>query len=187
MTIKDPEAITIDGRTLVSRTHEQVEGLIDILHSTPSTKGTLVKARGGDGVGSLGMYVEAVQRNSIQRHVRYFVYGPHVYAAARVAGQSKATWRGRSYGTTFDALQTVEKLLNAPGTEVFGRVVLVEMSADDISAVESGQVPPARFKGQYRVEKDFGKFDFARLEPGKPLPCRDLPDRLVKAAGGISA
>ena len=63
------------------------------------------------------------------------------------------------------------------GAELFGRVILVEMTADDISAIESDQVPGARFRGQYRNEKDTGKFDFDKVAAGPSGPVAAMSRR----------
>ena len=57
-----------------------------------------------------------------------------------------------------------------PSIKLFGRVLFVELEADSVAQIEEGQLPAARFRGQYRIEQDFGKYDFARRRPlGSPV------------------
>ena len=104
------------------------------------------------------------------------MYGNNVYAASRVPGESKAKWKGRKGASLYAALNMVEKALERSGAELFGRIIMVEMTADDISAIEADQVPGARFRGQYRNEKDFGKFDFDKVVPGRRVKSQAMSD-----------
>ena len=171
-TIDIAPTITVDGKEVKPHDARRVGRTIRQLHTFKPTKPFIVKARGDDGVGSLGLYLELVARRDVKgadgvtisnrpvRHTRYFVYGRTVYAASRGRDATKATWRQRSYDSVADALNVVEAAINREDVQQFGRAILVELTADDISTIEAGGNPGARFRGQYRNEKDFGKFDF---------------------------
>ena len=77
----------------------------------------------------------------------------------------------------------VQTAIERQGAELFGRVTLGELTADDISTIEAGQAPGARFRGQYRVEKDFGKFDFDKCKPGVPVRHQDMPSGVRDVLG----
>jgi hypothetical protein len=145
-------------------TAQQARSTINRLHNQDDTKPFIAKARGGEGVGTVGLYIEVITIRDMQpvRHTRYFVYGSTLYAASRSAGESKAGWKPRKTPSVHDALDLIDEITDRVDTKVFGRPILVELKADDISALEAGQVPGARFRGQYRVEKEFGKFDFSK-------------------------
>ena len=60
--------------------------------------------------------------------------------------------------------------LDKPNVQLFGHPVLVELTAADLSQIEEGNIPEGRFRGQYRIEKDFGRYDFEMDIASQPLP-----------------
>ena len=60
----------IDGKTVVGLKPVAVKRVINSLHNRSWGKPFMVKARGGDGVGSLGMYCEVIHRNVDHRQAR---------------------------------------------------------------------------------------------------------------------
>lgn len=168
---------SIDGNevTIYARTADANTKLLDKLAATPATSGFVQKARSGEGTGVLGLYAEAVvfaAAGTPFAHMRFFVIDRHIYVYNRSAGDSRANWRIRDEATLADALLVVQEALNRPNVRLFGHPVLVELTADDLSAVESGAMPPARFRGAYRIERDFGRFDFTMDVVSKPIPAK---------------
>ena len=159
--------INVDGRTIEQARPDQVIGTATKL-GLPTTKKFIVPARPeGEGVGTYGLYAEVVYFASTNgqpvRHTRYFVYDQFVYAATRTADQDKmSAWRPRKCSSLAHALNIVQDQITRETSKVYGRILLVELKPDDVSAIEAGQVPGARYRGQYRIERDFDKFDFDR-------------------------
>lgn len=175
------------GRTIKARTAHDVKMSIDAIAASSTLGPYIVKARGGDGVGTLGLYLEVLSIGSGDkpwRHTRYFVYGNKVYASSRPVGTTKANWKFRVVESPRKALEMIDRIVDDTKTVVYGRPVLVEMKADDISAIESGQIPGARFRGQHRVERDFGKYDFgSEVRSEFTSVSESIPPRLSKLLG----
>ena len=149
--------------------------LIEKLAAFPGTSGFVQKARATESTGMLGLYLEAVVFASTGQpfaHMRFFVIDRHIYVYNRSAGETRANWRIRTESSLAAALLVVQEAMNRPTVKPFGHPVLVELTADDISAVESGAMPPARFRGAYRIERDFGRYDFEMEVTSKPIPER---------------
>jgi hypothetical protein len=128
-----------------------------------NAKRFLVKARGGEGVGVLGLYLEAVLFDALghpHSHLKYFVVGTNLYAYSRLAHEARANWRRREVPSLAHALTSVQTFIDRPNVTVLGHPVLVELTSDDLSNIESKAMPPARFRGQTRIERDFGRYDF---------------------------
>lgn len=177
--VAGPATLVVDDVTITARTANQVATLIRRANANPVARSFVQKAKGGEGTGSLGLYIEAVAHASNGQpftHMRFFVIGPHLYAYNRSLGDSRANWRQRTTASLQAALNVVQTAINKPTVKVFGHPVLVELQADDLSAIEDGGLPPARFRGQYRIEKDFGRYDF-KME----VVSADLPTSLVQA------
>ena len=121
------------------------------------------KAKGGEGVGTLGLYIEAVGHTAAGApftHMKYFVVDRCVSAYSRTNGDTRANWRRRDTESLHASLLLIQAAIARPGVQVFGHPVLVELTPADLSAIEEGGMPQARFRGQYRIEKDFGRYDF---------------------------
>lgn len=164
---------------------KQVQTFIRHMSTQSYGKKNMVKAKADTGTGSLGLYAEFVTRDTTGepvRHSRYFVVGRHVYAASKTIGQTKAHWKVRDMANTVDALNVIEKMADRSNVEPFGTYVFVELAADDLATIESGQAPGARFRGQYRLERDFGKFDFEKVSPSRVVISKPLHDGAVKLA-----
>jgi hypothetical protein len=134
------------------------------LRASDHNKPMIVPARGDEGTNTWGMYCEIVHVSSYNdapvRHTRYFIYGNHMFAASRLADATKATWKSRDVESLQHALDAVQDTLAKPNAKLHGRILLVEMKADDISTLEAGEVPGARFRGQYRNDKLVGKYNW---------------------------
>jgi hypothetical protein len=155
--------LTVDDRTLIGHDADEVTTLITKANASPIGRNYVQKAKGGEGVGALGLYLEAVVHTTAGKpftHIKYFVVDRHVAAYARTVGESRANWKRRDMASLQAALETVQSAIDKPNVKVFGHPVLVELQADDLSSLEEGGMPPARFRGQYRIEKDFGRYDF---------------------------
>lgn len=121
----------------------------------------VVPARGEDGTGTYGLYLEVVNETpGRESHTRYFLVGQNLYASSRPKGATKANWRHKKVASLEEVLLFLDKVLARPSIKLFGRVLLVELEADSVAQIEEGQLPTARFRGQYRIEKDFGKYEF---------------------------
>ena len=152
------------GTIMLPRAAGDVATLIHQANASPIDRAFVQKAKGGEGTGTLGLYLEAVVLAGASQtpftHMKFFVVGTHVYGYSRSNGDARANWRHRTAKTLQATLETVQKAIDRPNVKLFGHPVLVELTADDLSAIESGGMPPARFRGQYRIEKDFGRYDF---------------------------
>ena len=156
--------------TQTALTDDQQATLLRRLHRGTSSKQMFVKARGGDGTAAVGLYVELVCTTvGRESHSRYFVVGEHVYLSHREKGMAKANWRHKKGSSLEAALRFVEATMGRDDIELYGRVLLVELEADSVSQIESGQLPTARFRGQYRIERDFGKYDFGGDIKSEPV------------------
>lgn len=160
-----------DGYTevLTAYTAKDVVRLIRKAGATPYVQ----KAKGGEGTGSLGLYVEAVAftaGGTPFTHMKFFVVGDNVYAYGRNAGDSRANWKQRKTTSLEQSLAIVQAALDKSNVRLFGHPVLVELTADDLSAIEEGGMPPARFRGEYRIQREFGKYDFTIEVFSKALP-----------------
>ena len=172
-TIPTPATLTVDDTTYTAHTASDVARLIRKAHSNPVTRPFVQKAKGGAGTGALGLYVEAVAftaANTPFTHLKFFVVGTHVYAYSRTNGDARANWRPRTSTSLQGALNVVQSVVNKPNVRLFGHPVLVELTADDLSQIEAGGMPGARFRGSYRIERDFGRYDFAKDVSSSPLP-----------------
>lgn len=168
----------VPAMTITPHDADAVARLIHRANATDRTKPFVQKARGGEGTGSLGLYVEAVLHNAIGKpytHMKFFVVGANVYAYSRTTGDTRANWRRRTTGSLHEALRLVQVALDKPTVKMFGHPVLVELTAADLSQIETGGIPEGRFRGQYRIEKDFGRYDFKM-----PVVSADLPARLAR-------
>lgn len=164
--------------TILPRTADDNSALINAIAAHSATSGFVQKARASESTGILGLYMEAVVFASTGKpfaHLRFFVIDRHIYVYNRSAGETRANWRIRTEESLLAALMVVEEAMSRPTVQLFGHPVLVELTADDVSAVESGAMPPARFRGAYRIERDFGRFDFEM-----PVTSKEMPARLVK-------
>lgn len=168
-----PLLVRADGVRIVGRDAATVDVLIRKANANPVTRSFVQKAKGGEGTGSLGLYLEAVTHTGSGTpftHMKFFVVDCHVYAYSRSVGDTRANWRHRDVKSLQNALETVQKALDRPNVKLFGHPVLVELTSDDLSAIEEGGMPPARFRGQYRIEKDFGRYDFEMDVVSSNLP-----------------
>jgi hypothetical protein len=152
-----------DKATLIAYNDTEVASLIRRANAVPSTRAYVQKAKNGEGTGTLGLYVEAVvltTNGNPFTHMKFFVVGSNVYAYSRTTGDSRANWRRRETQSLEAAVRMVQAALDRENVRMFGHPVLVELTAADLSQVESGGIPEGRFRGQYRIEKDFGRYDF---------------------------
>ena len=153
--------LTANGTIQTPLDAAQVEKTIRKARNNETYGRFVVPARRGEGTGTYGLYLEVVNATpGHESHIRYFVVGSNVYAASRAKGASKANWRHRKGGSLEAALSFIDGVLSRPGVTLFGRPMLVELEADSVSQIEEGQIPAARFRGVYRIERDFGKYDF---------------------------
>jgi hypothetical protein len=162
-----------DGETIRARTAAEVTDFIDFATKTPETAPFVQRARTGEGTGCLGLYVEAVSFDAANQpfsHMKFFVIGEHLYVYNRSQGDARANWRHRSVASLEVALQTVQTALSKGTVKLLGHPVLVELTADDLSAVETNQMPPSRFRGQSRISREFGTYDFDGEVTSKPMP-----------------
>jgi hypothetical protein len=165
--------LVLSGETIVPRDGAAVAMLLERASNDPNSASFVIKAKSAERTGMVGLYVEAVAHTAAGKpfsHMKFFVVGPHVYVYNRSVGDSRANWRTRTTTSLADALLVVQKSIDKDIVQVIGHPVLVELTPDDVSAVESDQLPPARFRGQYRIERDFGRYDFATPVVSKPLP-----------------
>ena len=102
--------------------------------------------------------------------MKFFIIDRHLYTYNRMNGDARANWRYRKTVDLAMALGTVQATISKSNVRVLGHPVLVELTADDLSAVETYQMPPARFRGQYRIERDFGRYDFKMDVVTAPVP-----------------
>jgi hypothetical protein len=178
-----PDPTTDDGTTvtmlvrgdenLIPRTGTEVAELLDRAANFQATASFVQKARKAEATGSVGLYLEAVVFSATGvpfTHMKFFVIGTHIYVYNRTNGDARANWRHRDTTSLAEALTVVQKAIDKPNVKVFGHPVLVELAADDLSAVETGQMPPGRFRGQYRIERDFGRYDFEMDVVTAPIP-----------------
>jgi hypothetical protein len=175
-----PVPVTDFGRTLTvgdityrAHTADDVAKLIRKANASPVARSYVQKAKGGEGTGTLGLYVEAVLHagdGTPFTHMKFFVVGSNVYAYSRTTGDTRANWRRREAASLHAALNLVQSAINKPTVKLFGHPVLVELTAADLSQIEEGGIPEARFRGQYRIEKDFGRYDFKMDISSSPLP-----------------
>ena len=150
-----------DGTTQTALSERDMRSLLTKLNNGATSKGMYVKARGGDGTNMVGLYLELVcTLPGKESHSRYFVVGQHVWLSHREKGMSKATWRHKAGSSLESALVFIDNTMQREGVELYGRVLLVELEADSVSQIETGQLPGARFRGQHRIERDYGKYDF---------------------------
>lgn len=119
-----------------------------------------------DGIDMYGLYLEAVEEHKItgrpRRYWRFFLVNDHLYVYARIADKKATTWRKMKYATHDEARARLMTTLAGNATLRFvgrGEPVLTQLRATDVIAIERGQVPPARYTGQQRVEASIGKFD----------------------------
>lgn len=178
-TIPAPLMLDTGTEVIIARDATQVATLIRRANASPTTRPYVQKAKGGEGVGTLGLYVEAVVLTGAGKpftHMKFFVVDSNVYAYSRTAGDARANWRRREASSLRHALEIVQSALDRDNVQLFGHPVLVELTAADLSQVESGGIPEGRFRGQYRIEKDFGRYDFEMEIRSTPLP-----DVLVEA------
>lgn len=155
-----------------------VTNLLDRASASPATTGFVQKAKTSEGTGVVGLYLEAVVFNSAGNpfaHMKFFIIDRNIYVYNRSAADARANWRLRREESLAAALGVVQQALGKNNVRMFGHPVLVELTADDLSAVESGAMPPGRFRGQYRVERDYGRYDFAM-----EVRSANLPTPLVK-------
>jgi len=175
-TFPDPDPATTlvtDHATIIARTASDVDILIRRANNSTVTKPFVQKAKTGEGTGTLGLYVEAVSCTSMGNpftHMKFFIVGRNVYAYSRSNGDARANWRRRETPSLAHALGIVQTALDRANVQLFGHPVLVELTAADLSQVESGGIPEGRFRGQYRIEKDFGRYDFEMQIVTQPLP-----------------
>jgi hypothetical protein len=151
------------GEVITARTDTEINNVIGAISRNPITAPFLQKARKSEGIGALGLYVEAVAFTSAGTpftHMKFFVVGTHVYAYSRQNGDARANWRHRSTASLQASLNAVQSALDRPNVQIFGHPVLVELTADDLAAIESDTQPPARFRGQHRIQRDYGNYDF---------------------------
>ena len=172
-----PEGNTLIREDLTFHARDKAANtlLLDKLSAIPTCAGFVQKARTGEGTGVVGLYMEAVvftAAGAAFAHLRFFVIDRHIYVYNRSAGDTRANWRIRTEQSLAHALMVVHEALNRPNVRLFGHPVVVELTADDLSAVESGAMPPARFRGAYRIERDFGRYDFVMPVTSKPLPAK---------------
>jgi hypothetical protein len=185
LTARDPDAgpatLTRDGETIVGRTGPIVESLIDAMVADPAAAEFIQRARVGEGTQTLGLYVEAVAfaaNNVPMSHMKFFVIDKNLYVYNRQKGDLRANWRRRVVMNLATALGTVQAAIDKPTVKVLGHPVLVELTADDWSAAEGDAMPPARFRGQSRIQKQFGRYEFEG--PVQSIPVSDAAVRLLR-------
>jgi uncharacterized Zn finger protein (UPF0148 family) len=169
-----------NGEKLTARNAEEVADLITICAKGDATKDFMQKARNGEGTGTLGLYVEAVAFNAHGKpmsHMKFFVIGEHLYAYNRQNGDTRANWRHRVVASLADALGAVQAALDKPSVKLFGHPVMVELTPDDLSAVETNQMPPSRFRGESRIARSFERYDF---DPDTAVESLPVPSSLTK-------
>lgn len=162
-----------DGTTQQALDAPAMDTLLRDLHGSDKAKDFFCKVRGtdGEGTGTVGLYVEMVCTTpGRESHSRYFVVGPHVYLSHREKGMVKANWRHKAGASLEAALRFIDKTLARDNVHLYGRVLLVELEADSVSQIETGQLPSARFRGQYRIERDYGKYEFGAEIRSSPIP-----------------
>jgi hypothetical protein len=169
--------VTSDDCTFVYTAHDATTNtvLIDKTSYNPTWAAFLQKARRSEATGVLGLYLEAVAHTSAGKpfnHLKFFVIAGSIYVYNRGVGETRANWKIRKTPSLHSALNLVQEAINKPSVKVFGHPILVELTADDLSAVESGAMPPARFRGQYRIERDYGRYDFEMAITSKAVPAR---------------
>lgn len=185
--IRDIPVITTDEAVIAARTPDQVATLITKANASPVVKPYVQKAKGGEGVGALGLYLEAVVHTAAGEpftHMKFFVVDKTVVGYSRTKGDARANWRRRDAASLHAALLIVQTAIDKPGVRVFGHPILVELTAADLSTLEEGGMPQARFRGQYRIEKDFGRYDFEMPIVTAEIPAavqRVLQDGFVTA------
>lgn len=167
--------ITRDGFTTTYTARKAIDNelLLDQCSYNPTLTPFVQKARKSEATAVLGLFLEAVAFTSSGKpfnHLRFFIVGPHIYVYNRAAGDTRANWKMRTEASLLAALQLVQAAIDKPSVKMFGHPVLVELTADDLSAIESGALPPARFRGVYRIERDFGRYDFEMDVVSKPIP-----------------
>ncbi len=168
-------------------TGEQVATMIHRF-SHAASKRFMVKARGGEGVGVMGLYLEAVLFDAVGQphsHLKYFIVGTNLYAYSRLSSESRANWRRREVPSLAHGLTSVQTFIDRANVTVLGHPVLVELTSDDLSTIEAGQMPAARFRGQTRIERDFGRYDFKMPVTSTPMTPRAV-QVLHKPAPGRS-
>ena len=174
---------------ITARTADATARLILRASRNPMTNAFVQKAKKAEGTGVVGLYLEAVAHTATGSpftHMKFFVVGANLYVYSRSAGDTRANWRSRTTPSLEAALKAVQVTVDKPSVKVFGHPVLVELTADDVSAVESGALPPARFRGQYRIERDYGRYDFVMEVVSAPIP-GSLVDALRKSAAPAPA
>jgi hypothetical protein len=126
-----------------------------------------------DGVEMYGLYIEAVEVNKFndhpRRYWRYFLVNDHLYVYARGVNKKATTWRRLAFPNADAARERLLNSLSGNSQVKFilrGEPVLTQLRPTDIVAITRGQVPPARYTGQQRVESAIGKFDAAAWMPG---------------------
>jgi hypothetical protein len=172
-TIPAPLILDNGKEAIIAHDAAAVANLIRRANASPTTKPYVQKAKAGEGTGTLGLYVEAVVLTGSGKpftHMKFFVVDRNVYAYSRSAGDARANWRRREASSLRHALETVQSALERDNVKLFGHPVLVELTATDLSQVESGGIPEARFRGEYRIQKDFGRYDFNMEICSAPLP-----------------
>lgn len=119
-----------------------------------------------DGIDMYGLYVEAVEiskiTNAPRRYWRYFLVGEHLYLYARDVNKKATTWRRLKFPTPEASQAKLLDSLAGNSSVKFvlrGEPVLTQLRASDVIAIESDQVPAARYSGQNRVDAAIGKFD----------------------------
>lgn len=180
-TVAEPviHSLVRSEETLIARDGPAVTTLLDVASAHSDTAPFVQKARKAEATGSVGLYIEAVAHTSSGTpfsHMKFFVVGGYVYVYSRNTGDARANWRTRETPDVASALLIVQAAIDKDAVKIYGHPVLVELTADDISAVESGQIPPARFRGEYRIQRDYGRYDFA-----KPVVTAPVPGTLSKA------
>lgn len=163
--------IRSDGTVQAAADGEKVATVIRHARHLEQFRDFILPARGGSGIGSYGLYLEIVnETEGHESHMRYFAVGPNLYASSRAKGMTKANWRHRKVDSLEKVLTFLDEVLTRPNVKLLGRPLLVELEADSVSQVEAGQMPAARFRGQYRTEKDYGKYEFGDPVTSVPLP-----------------
>lgn len=179
-TIPAPEAppahtLIRHSDTLIARDGDSVGLLLERAAADTTTASFVQKARKAEQTGAVGLYLEAVSFTAAGTpfsHMKFFVVGGYVYVYNRSTGDARANWRSRETPDVASALLVVQTAIDKPNVKVFGHPVLVELTPDDVSTVEAGQIPPARFRGEYRIQRDFGKYDFEMPVVSAPIPAK---------------
>jgi hypothetical protein len=119
-----------------------------------------------DGIEMYGLYVEAVESSVVtgnpRRYWRYFLVNDHLYLYARDVNKKATTWRRLKFPTIEAAREKLLSSLAGNSSvkfELRGEPILTQLRPSDVIAIEAGQVPPARYTGQTRIEGAIGKFD----------------------------